>query len=192
LVGGAAGAVGGFMEVFVEYFVQNLRSGGFKQQKGILGSAISGSSDSSGGGNQVMAAIPKAALVEQSAKLFLCFGSYTYLASLWAEREAKAREKRSLMTGKREEEVELPPTPFWKCWGYGALAGGFGSGLIWTAKEGIDGGKWYKDGKRGGGIAGGRWFKALGGSMGKGALIIGTVISVQVTSCRMLLDVLEE
>jgi len=103
------------------------------------------------------------ALVEQSAKLFFCFGAYTALASAWQERQED----------KTKRQAQLPPTPFWKCWGMGAAAGGFGSGIMWTVKKGAPTGKSWR---------------MLGAATGKGALIVGTVISVQVTSCRWVMD----
>lgn len=149
VVGGLSGGIGGFMEVFIQHIIR---------EKSL---------------SKMPASAP---LVEQSAKLFFCFGSYTFLASRWAEREKE----------------RLPPTPFWKCWMYDAAAGAFGSSVVWGVKEGFDGGQWYQDGKRGGGIGGARWLRTLGTTAGKGALVIGTVISVQVTSCRMLLDAMDE
>lgn len=103
------------------------------------------------------------ALAEQSAKLFFCFGSYTALANAWKERQEV----------KTKEQVQLPPTPFWKCWGMGAAAGGFGSAIMWMIKEGLPSGKSWR---------------MLGVATGKGALVVGTVISVQVTSCRWAMD----
>lgn len=62
---------------------------------------------------------------------------------------------------------QLPPKPFWKCWLMGAAAGGVGSGII-ARIEGI--------------IGRALWITAVP----KGALTIGTVIAVQVTSCAGL------
>lgn len=103
-------------------------------------------------------------LAEQSARLTLCFGAYTALANGWKERKQE----------KEQVHVELPAKPFWKCWGMGAAAGAFGSAVMWCVKEGVP------DGSR-------RW-KMLGAATGKGALVVGTVISVQVTSCRWVMD----
>lgn len=104
------------------------------------------------------------ALSEQSAKLFFCFGAYTALANGWKERQEVMEKK----------QVQLPPKPFWKCWGMGAVAGGFGSAVMWCVKEGMPNGS-------------ARW-KMLGAATGKGALVVGTVISVQVSSCRWVMD----
>jgi len=62
---------------------------------------------------------------------------------------------------------ELPPRPFWFCWLLGAAAGGFGSGVVARA-----------EGVRGRSL----WRRAVP----KGALVVGTVIAVQVTSCADL------
>ena len=58
-------------------------------------------------------------LVTQSAKLFLCFGTYTWLATTLSP-------------------DQLPPRPFWYCWLMGGAAGGFGSGII-ARLEGVKG-----------------------------------------------------
>ena len=63
---------------------------------------------------------------------------------------------------------ELPPRPFWKCWLMGATAGFVGS-TITAAVEGARNG-------------------ALLLAAARGSLVIGTVISVQVTSCAAGLD----
>lgn len=86
---------------------------------------------------------PLHATLSQSGKLFLCFGTYTYLSTSLSR--------------------ELPPRPFWKCWIMGATAGCVGSAIT-AAIEGANG-------------------KALLSASLRGALVIGTVISVQVTSC---------
>lgn len=83
------------------------------------------------------------AALSQSGKLFLCFGSYTYLSTSLSR--------------------ELPPKPFWKCWLMGATAGCFGSAIT-AALEGARN-------------------KAFMMASARGALVIGTVISVQVSSC---------
>lgn len=62
----------------------------------------------------------------------------------------------------------LPPSPFWWCWMIGATAGGLGSTIV-ARLEGVKGRE--------------LWTRALP----KGALTIGTVIAVQVTSCAGLL-----
>ncbi|CAF9941191.1 hypothetical protein IMSHALPRED_002462 [Imshaugia aleurites] len=56
-----------------------------------------------------------ASLTKQSAKLFLCFGTYTFLSTTLSPEQ-------------------LPPKPFWYCWLMGATAGGFGGGIIARAK----------------------------------------------------------
>ena len=64
---------------------------------------------------------------------------------------------------------ELPPKPFPWCWTLGAVAGGTGSGIV-AALEGVRG-------------------RALWtGAVPRGAITIGTVIAVQVTSCAALLE----
>ena len=60
-----------------------------------------------------------ASLTNQSAKLFFCFGTYTWLSTTLSPDQS-------------------PPKPFWYCWLLGAAAGGFGSGIIARA-EGIKG-----------------------------------------------------
>ncbi|CAJ2503764.1 Uu.00g111580.m01.CDS01 [Anthostomella pinea] len=62
---------------------------------------------------------------------------------------------------------ELPPRPFWRFWLMGSVAGGVGSGIV-GAVEGARG-------------------RTLLRATGKGALSIGTVIAVQVTSCAQVL-----
>ena len=90
-----------------------------------------------------------AGLANQTAKLFFCFGTYTYLSTkLFPEQQ--------------------PPKPFWKCWLMGALAGGLGSGIA-AGAEGIRGSALWRS------------------AMPKGAIMIGTVIAVQVTSCAAIL-----
>lgn len=59
---------------------------------------------------------PLKAAVSQSGKLFLCFGSYTYLSTTL-------------------NPEQLPPKPFWKCWLMGVTAGCVGSGIT-AALEG--------------------------------------------------------
>lgn len=90
-----------------------------------------------------------ASLTNQSARLFLCFGTYTFLSTTLCPEQ-------------------LPPKPFWYCWLLGTTAGGFGSGII-ARTEGITGPALWK------------------GAIPKGALTIGTVIAVQVTTCALLL-----
>ena len=90
-----------------------------------------------------------ASLANQTAKLFFCFGTYTYLSTaLSPERQ--------------------PPKPFWKCWLMGAVAGGLGSGIV-AGAEGVRGSALWKS------------------AIPKGAVMIGTVIAVQVTSCAAML-----
>jgi len=86
---------------------------------------------------------PLNAALSQSGKLFMCFGTYTYLSTTLSR--------------------ELPPRPFWKCWLMGATAGFMGS----TVTAAIEGAR----------------RKALLMAGLRGTLVIGTVISVQVTSC---------
>ena len=88
-------------------------------------------------------------LANQTAKLFFCFGTYTFLST-------------TLSPGQQ------PPKPFWKCWLMGAVAGGFGSGIV-AGAEGIRGNILWKS------------------AIPKGAITIGTVIAVQVTSCAAML-----
>ena len=63
---------------------------------------------------------------------------------------------------------QLPPKPFWYCWLMGAVAGGVGSGLVARAE----------------GVTGSTLWKA---TVPKGALTIGMVIAVQVTTCAATL-----
>ena len=88
-------------------------------------------------------------LANQTAKLFFCFGTYTYLST-------------TLSPGQQ------PPKPFWKCWLMGAVAGGFGSGVV-AGVEGIRRNALWRS------------------VIPKGAVTIGTVIAVQVTSCAAML-----
>lgn len=88
-------------------------------------------------------------LKNQSAKLFFCFGTYTFLSTTLSPEQ-------------------LPPKPFWYCWLLGATAGGLGSGII-ARIEGVTGSALWK------------------GAVPKGALTIGTVIAVQVTTCAVFL-----
>ena len=88
---------------------------------------------------------PLNAALSQSGKLFMCFGTYTYLSTTLSR--------------------EPPPRPFWKCWLMGATAGFVGS----TVTAVIQGAR----------------NKALLGAALRGTLVIGTVISVQVTSCAV-------
>ncbi len=66
----------------------------------------------------------------------------------------------------------LPPKPFPWCWCMGATAGAVGSGIV-ARLEGVRGRE--------------LWLRAVP----KGALTIGTVIAVQVTSCAALLQRVE-
>ena len=90
-----------------------------------------------------------ASLTNQSAKLFLCFGTYTFLSTTLSPQQ-------------------LSPKPFWYCWLAGATAGGLGSGIMARA-EGVTGSALWKV------------------AVPKGALTIGTVIAVQVTTCAVSL-----
>lgn len=53
------------------------------------------------------------AVGDQTAKLFLCFGAYTYLSKTLSPEQS-------------------PPKPFWYCWTLGAAAGGAGSAVMST------------------------------------------------------------
>ena len=88
-------------------------------------------------------------LMNQSAKLFCCFGTYTLLSTTLSPEH-------------------LPLKPFWYCWLMGATAGGLGSGII----------------ARTAGVTGSDLWRA---AIPKGALTIGTVIAVQVTTCAVFL-----
>lgn len=89
------------------------------------------------------------ALANQSANLFLCFGTYTFISTTFSKGDG------------------LPPKSFATTWAMGVIAGGIGSGILSAAK--------------------GIRSKALGSSILKGALVIGTVISVHVTSVAEML-----
>jgi hypothetical protein len=120
IVGGLSGAAGGFAEVCLESLVLRKTLPAHKT------------------------------LSSQSAKLFFCFGMYTYLSRVVSP------------------DVS-PPRPFVLCWLLGAVAGGFGSGIV-SRVEGVRGKELWR------------------GPVPKGAMVIGTVISVFVTSCKGLLD----
>lgn len=92
------------------------------------------------------------AAASQSGKLFLCFGSYTYLSTTLSPEQ-------------------LPPKPFWKCWLMGATAGFVGSAIT-AAVEGA---------RR----------RALLMAAVRGTLVVGTVIAVQVSSCKAVLSGLQ-
>jgi len=121
LCGAIGGAAGGFNEVILHSLVSNRRFP------------------------------PLEAAASQSGKLFLCFGTYTYLST-------------TLSHG-------LPPRPFWKCWLMGATAGSVGSAIT-AAVEGTRG-------------------RSLMMATLRGSLVIGTVISVQVTACAAGLRALD-
>jgi len=121
LCGALGGAAGGFNEVILHSLVSNRRFP------------------------------PLEAAASQSGKLFLCFGTYTYLST-------------TLSHG-------LPPRPFWKCWLMGATAGSVGSAIT-AAVEGTRG-------------------RSLMMATLRGSLVIGTVISVQVTACAAGLRALD-
>lgn len=118
LCGALGGAAGGFNEVVIDSLVSKYRLP------------------------------PIHASSTQAGKLFLCFGTYTFLSTNLSD--------------------ELPPRPFWRCWLMGAAAGGFGSAITAAVVEGARG-------------------RALHTAALRGALVIGTVISVQVTSCAATL-----
>ena len=88
-------------------------------------------------------------MVTQSAKLFCCFGNYSFLSTTLSPEE-------------------LPPKPVWYCWLMGVTAGGLGSGIVARAQ----------------GITGSALWRL---AIPKGALTIGTVIAVQVTTCDVFL-----
>lgn len=90
-----------------------------------------------------------AGLTKQSAKLFFCFGTYTFLSTTLSPQK-------------------LPPKPFWYCWLMGATAGGLGSVIVARA-EGVTGAALWRV------------------AVPKGALTVGTVIAVQVTTCAAVL-----
>ncbi|KAI5240865.1 hypothetical protein E4T42_08249 [Aureobasidium subglaciale] len=88
LIGGLGGAAGGFNEVLLHSLVQSRK-------------------------------LPSAtALGAQTLRLFLCFGTFTYLSTSFSD--------------------TLPPKPFWKCWLMGATAGATGSAIV-AALEGTRG-----------------------------------------------------
>ena len=119
--GGLGGAAGGFVEVCAEAVIST------RPRLPSLGQ-----------------------LANQSAKLFFCFGTYTFLSTTLSPEQ-------------------LPPKPFPFCWALGAIAGGTGSGIV-AAVEGVRGAALWKM------------------AVPRGALIIGTVISVHVTSCAAILQ----
>ncbi len=88
-------------------------------------------------------------LKNQSAKLFLCFGTYTFLSTTLSPEQ-------------------LPRKPFWFCWLMGATAGGLGSGIMARTQS----------------VTGSALWRVV---VPKGALTIGTVIAVQVTTCALFL-----
>jgi hypothetical protein len=85
LVGGLGGAAGGFNEVLLHSLVQS--------RKLPAGTALG----------------------VQTLRLFLCFGTFTFLSTSFSD--------------------TLPPKPFWKCWMMGATAGATGSAVV-AALEG--------------------------------------------------------
>lgn len=88
LTGGLGGAAGGFNEVLLHSLVQSRK-------------------------------LPAAAaLGAQTLRLFLCFGTFTFLSTTFSD--------------------TLPPKPFWKCWLMGATAGATGSAVV-AALEGARG-----------------------------------------------------
>lgn len=97
---------------------------------------------------------PTLNLINHSSKLFVCFGSYTYLSTTLSPNHQ-------------------PPKPFWYCWLMGAAAGALGSGFV-SAAEGLRGKMLWRT------------------AVPKGALTIGTVIAVQVTSCASILQQFED
>jgi hypothetical protein len=126
LAGGSSGAFGGIAEVFAHALVT-------RRQLPALG-----------------------AVGNQAGKLFLCFGTYTWLST--------------------KLSTEQPPKPFVWCWTLGAIAGGFGTGVT-ALVEGMmrqttNAPTQYADVLR---------------QAGKGSVIVGTVIAVQVTSAAKVI-----
>jgi hypothetical protein len=88
LTGGLGGAAGGFNEVLLHSLIQSRK-------------------------------LPAAAVLgAQTLRLFLCFGTFTFLSTTFSD--------------------TLPPKPFWKCWLMGATAGATGSAVV-AALEGARG-----------------------------------------------------
>ncbi|KAL9097293.1 MAG: hypothetical protein Q9165_000720 [Trypethelium subeluteriae] len=96
----------------------------------------------------------------QGLRLFMCFGMYNYLSH-------------------RGEEGELPPRPFWRCWGMAAVAGAVGGGIVGVFEQRINEQAALQKPRD--------WMKSGLRHAGKGAAIIGTVIAVQASSCAALL-----
>ena len=88
-------------------------------------------------------------LTNQSAKLFLCFGTYTFLST-------------------RLSPDQQLRKPFWYSWLIGATAGGLGSGIMARTQS----------------VTGSALWRV---AIPQGALTIGTVIAVQVTTCALFL-----
>lgn len=140
LKGGLAGAAGGCMEMIYTQ-VQNVLTAKVNAKSPKLSTAVTST-------------------LLHSSKLFLCFGSYTYLANSFSEM--------------------LPPKPFAYCLFLGALAGSFGTTLI-TPFE-----LWFA--KPAGTVLSLR--KTISTALRRtprGAVAVGTVIAVQVTSSDWLL-----
>jgi hypothetical protein len=88
LTGGLGGAAGGFNEVLLHSLLQSRK-------------------------------LPAATVLgAQTLRLFLCFGTFTFLSTNFSD--------------------TLPPKPFWKCWLMGATAGATGSAVV-AALEGARG-----------------------------------------------------
>lgn len=138
LKGGLAGATGGF----VEMALTNLHSG------------VMGRSDRSSPSLQT--AVRTTLL--HSGKLFLCFGSYTYLANTFS--------------------ATLPPKPFPYCLLLGAIAGAFGTTVI-TPLEMFSAAKVP--------LSLPKVLQVALTRAPRGAVAVGTVIAVQVTSSAWIL-----
>lgn len=136
LKGGLAGAVGGFLEM-----------------------ALANAHTALTSSKRLSMEVALRTTLLHSCKLFLCFGSYTYLANTYSER--------------------LPPTPFSYCLFLGGLAGAFGT-FVLTPLEMLSAAKVQLSPR-----------KVLQTAMTRaprGAVGVGTVIAVQVTSSAWLLE----
>lgn len=140
LKGGLAGASGGFIEMLYTHAQNALTSRGNARTPN-LGMVVNST-------------------LLHSSKLFLCFGSYTYLANTLSD--------------------SLPPKPFAYCLLLGAAAGAFGTAVItpfelYAAKPAHTT------------LALSRTLYTALGRAPRGAVGVGTVIAVQVTSADWLL-----
>lgn len=138
LRGGLAGAAGGVLEMGFADICNQIKA------------------ESSGKSRSLTQSIRTTLL--HAGKLFLCFGSYTYLANTFSK--------------------TLPPRPFRYCFSLGAIAGAFGTFVI-TPLEMYSASKVP--------LRIGQVLKTACIRAPRGAVSIGTVISVQVTSSAWLL-----